>query len=313
MIQSVTVTNHLGESLEMILAEPEKSGLAILSITGIGQPKADINITSMAGSDYGSFNSARMTKRNVVMKLKYFMDDIEAARILANKYFPTKKQIKLLFKTDHRESELTGYVESNEPDIFSDKSSCQISIICNDPFLYSKNNQVTVFDGITPLFYFPFSDTTEDTQVDTDEGTIKPCNLQFGEIRIVKDNNIYYVGEGEVGITIEIHASGIVQGLTIYNLDTNERISIDDAVLTSMTGYGIIAQDDIIISTVQGKKSATLIRDGRRINIINALVKNPRPDWFTLVNGDNLFSYTATIGEFDVMLSIKNRILYTAV
>ena len=57
MINSFIVTNHLGESLELILANPDSSGLAVLSATGLGQVQADVNLTELAGSDFRTVNS----------------------------------------------------------------------------------------------------------------------------------------------------------------------------------------------------------------------------------------------------------------
>ena len=42
MIKSVTVVNHLGESLKLDLASPEKSGFIVKSIEGLGPVKATL-------------------------------------------------------------------------------------------------------------------------------------------------------------------------------------------------------------------------------------------------------------------------------
>lgn len=42
MIKSVTVVNHLGESLKLDLASPEKSGFIVKSIEGLGPVKATV-------------------------------------------------------------------------------------------------------------------------------------------------------------------------------------------------------------------------------------------------------------------------------
>ena len=297
MIHSFTVTNDLGESLELILAEPEKSGLAIESVTGLGQVGADINMTKLAGSDYYTSNSATLTKRNVVFNIKYFGDDIEVCRHLCDKMFPTKKKISIVAKTDYRELMLSGFVEKNEPDIFSPTSGCQISILCADPFWYSLEPTDTPFGGIEPLFEFPFSsDLSADDTLDT---------IEFGNIRIIKDKSIYYTGEAEVGITIQVNALGVVRGLTFYNIDTSEQISINDTLLAQIAGNSIQQGDEIIISTVKNNKYATLIRNGVTYNIINALGKTR--DWFELSRGDNLFSYSTTEGEYDTIINIKYR------
>lgn len=300
MIKSVTVTNHLGESLEMVLTDPDSSGLAITSITGIGEPSATINITEMAGSDYGSFNSARIGKRNIVMNIKYWGNDIEASRHTCNKYFPTKQQVKLLFRTDHRDCYIMGYVEKNEANIFSDKASATISILCADRFFYSEKVTKTFFSGLEPLFHFPFSDAPDD-------------ELQFGEYRIDKERYITYDGEAETGIEIHLHIYGTVRNFVMYNEGTNEQLGINDSALATITGSAMKNGDEIVIDTRKGHKTAILIRNGVTTNIINALNKNPRPDWFELSAGDNLFAYTASEGDYDVLLNIYNNLLYKGI
>lgn len=306
MIHSFTVTNHLGESLVLTLADPDSSGLAIESVTGLGQVQADVNLTKLAGSDYSTVNSANLTTRNIVFKIKYWGDNIEASRHKCDKFFPVKKQITLVAKTDERELMLTGIVEKNEPNIFSKESGCQISILCPDPFWYSLEEKKTPFSGITPGFEFPFeSDIAADDTIHT---------IEFGNIRTIKDNTIYYTGDAEVGITINIHATDIVKGLIIYNLDKREQISIDDEILKEITsanganGSSICQGDDIIISTIKSKKYATLIRNGKAYNIINALGNNR--SWFELSRGDNTFTYSASEGEYNLVIEIKNRVLF---
>lgn len=300
MIESLTVTNHLGESLKMVLADPESSGLAITSIEGIGQPDAEINITEMAGSDYGSFNSARFDKRNVVIDILYYGNDIEAERIKCNRFFPTKKLVKLRFVTEYRDCYLTGYVEKNEANVFSKNAGCQISILCPDRYFYSEDMITTDFSHIEPRFFFPFCDGNED-------------EIEFSEYIIEKEKSLYYEGDGETGLTIELHALGAVKGFTLYNVNTNEQMGIDDASLETITGSGIIEKDTIVINTRKGQKSVTLIRDGVSTNIINALVKNPRPNWFELSAGDNLLAYTATQGEYDLILNMYHKNTYKGI
>ena len=53
-------------------------------------------------------------------------------------------------------------MESNEPDIFSDKEGCNISIICPDPFFYSLKTNKTMFSGIEPAFEFAYDEDIDD-------------------------------------------------------------------------------------------------------------------------------------------------------
>ena len=70
MIKSVTVINHLNESVKMELRSPEKSGFLIQDITGLGPAKANVNSTEMATSDGSVYNSARLNSRNIVLTIK---------------------------------------------------------------------------------------------------------------------------------------------------------------------------------------------------------------------------------------------------
>ena len=81
MIKKEIVTNYLGESLEMELARPEVSGLAITDIEGLGPVKATINTSEIATGDGALYNSAKLETRNIVMTLDFrFGTDIETIR-----------------------------------------------------------------------------------------------------------------------------------------------------------------------------------------------------------------------------------------
>ena len=139
MIKSVTVTNYLNQSITLELTRPELSGFIITSIDGLGPVNATINTTDIATTDGALFNSARVSTRNIVLSVRYLGTVIEDIRQLSYKYFPVKKKVNLVIETDNRSLEIEGYVESNEPDIFSKEESAAISIVCAFPFFnYSK-------------------------------------------------------------------------------------------------------------------------------------------------------------------------------
>ena len=73
MINSITITNHLSESITVDLKNPENSfGFFIKSIEGLGPVKSDINLREMAGIDGGFYNSARADSRNIVFNIGFF-------------------------------------------------------------------------------------------------------------------------------------------------------------------------------------------------------------------------------------------------
>lgn len=302
MIKSVTVTNYVGDQLKLDLFRPELSGFAITSIDGLGPGKADINSTEMSTTDGARYNSARVSSRNIVMSLRYLhKDTIEDARQLSYKYFPLKKKVTLLFETDNRTLWIEGYVESNEPNIFSKESDTDISIICPYPFFYSGNgNQTTIFSGIEPMFEFPFSN----------ESLEEPL-IVMSTIQNLTENIVTYNGDVEIGLTINIHAIGEASNISIYNLMNGEVMRINTDKIATLTGEGISNGDDIIITTSKGEKSVKLIRDGRTINILNCMDKNT--DWFTLVKGDNIFSFTADTGSNNLQFRIENKVVFEGV
>lgn len=304
MIKSITVTNYLGDSIKLELGKPEQSGFLIKSVSGLGPSKANINTTEVSTNDGSFFNSARLNQRNIVFEFIFVesinRESIEDIRQKSYKYFPIKKNVDLLIETDNRIVKITGYVESNEPNIFSSQEGTQISIICPDPYFYSTEKTVTIFSGIEPLFEFPF-----------ENNSLTDNLLEFGGIIVNQEKTVFYKGDSEVGIVIYIHAIGEATNLTIYNALTREVLKIDTDRLEALTGSIIKAGDDIIISTIKGQKFIRLIRDGEYINILNCLGRNS--DWFRLVKGDNMFAFTAETGITNLQFRIENLIVYEGV
>ena len=304
MIKSITVTNYLGDSIKLELARPEESGFIVTSVTGLGAGKANINMTEVATNNGGLFNSSRLPSRNIVISSKFmFKETIEDMRQLSYKYFPIKKKLTLLVETDNRLAEIDGYVETNEPDIFSKEEGSDISIVCPNPFFYSAGEDgknTTIFFGVEPMFEFPFSNES-----------LEECLLEMGAIQNQTEKVVVYNGDAEIGVTITIHAVGKASNITIYNTGTREIMRIDTDKLEAYTGSGIVAGDDIVICTVKGNKSITLIRGGKSTNILNCLEKNA--DWFQLAKGDNIFAYTAQSGGSNLQFKIENRIVYEGV
>lgn len=299
MIKSIKVTNPKGESLVLDLFHPEKSGLIVRSISGLGPPKANINSTDLATADGALYSSARASTRNIVFNLQFmFAPTIEDSRQLTYKYFPLKKLIKIEVETDNRSLETSGYVESNSPDIFSKEETTQISILCLDPFFYDPNPSVTQFATVTPAFEFPFSNES------TSESLI-----EFGTINLDTRSTIDYIGDVDTGVLITIHALGSVSGsLTIYNVETQEKMVVDLAKIKTLIGKEYGSGDDIIISTVSGDKYVQVLHDGKYTNAIAAIEK--LADWFQVSVGRNIFNFTVTKGIENLVMSFSYRNAY---
>lgn len=282
MIKSVNVINPLGESLLIELDNPESSGFIIKSISGLGPVKRTINTTEYSTIDGGVFNSARLPYRNIVLDLIFFSNSsIEEVRLKSYSFFQIKQQITLEITTDNRHVMATGYVESNQPDIFSKQEGAQVSIICPDPYFYGTESLSYSFSSIKPNFEFPFS-------FEMAEGVPEQKIISYISLESV--GNIAYDGANDTGVIIYIHALHDVEGdLTIMNLYTGEYMILSGEKLAALTGSGILAGDSIYISTVAGNKYVQLMREGAIYNILNILDRDSA--WLSLRQGDNFFQF----------------------
>ncbi|MCK9326177.1 MAG: phage tail family protein [Bacteroidales bacterium] len=304
MIKSITVTNHLNESIKLELGFPERSGFLIQEISGLGPVKADINVSELSSVDGSIYNSARMSSRNIVFNLALLESPmIEDARQKSYKYFPVKKRIRLLIETTNRTAEIFGYVESNEPIIFSRQETTQISIVCPNPYFYSagpKGKQITGFSGFEKVFSFPFSNEALSDKL-----------LIIGNIIKNQIQTVLYDGDSEIGFNIEIHSVGTAEHVRIYNVDTLENMKIDTDKLIALTGQPIIIGDSIFISTIKGDKSIQLLREGVYYNIINCLDRDVT--WMFLRKGDNVFAFDAEEGGANLYFRIINQVIYQGI
>ena len=288
----------------MEFSNPWRSGFNITNITGLGAPKGVINSTVIAPGDGDLFNSARADKRNIVLSIDFVeIPDIESARHLSYQMFPVKQMITLIFETDSRMAVISGYVESNEPNIFSKKEGTQISILCMDPYFQGIGEgipQITPMCSRSNTFEFPFwNDSLTDPL------------LTMGNVEIRQEAVVYYPGEVPTGAIFTLTATDNVTNVKLYNTRTGESMYINTTKLANLTGSSIIAGDEITIDTNRGSKSITLLRDGVRTSILSCIDYDS--DWFVIRPGDNLFAYTATIGALYLQVQITNQVLYEGV
>ena len=177
--------------------------------------------------------------------------------------FPLKKPVYLRFNTDnHGEAQGTeplqvyGYVETNEPDIFSEMESSSISIICPDPKMYEPTPRVMALD-------------TYQSNTVTNNGTI------------------------EVGLVIELTFARNVPARTELS-DILFEIQVDepDGTISIMSFLphpdGFFIGDKLTISTVSGNKYVKLTRDSSDSGVYNAMQCVVRSSqWPSLKPGDS--------------------------
>lgn len=296
MIESITVyqKSDKSDAFTMVLSNPTnvtpKIGLAIEKIEGLGPVEAEINMTEMV-NDGDVYNSSRIGKRNIVIDLIFYSEvgnGIEEARKTTYALFPIKKLINIEVKEkdtsgSYHTYKTQGYVEKNEPDIFSSESKSQISILCPDPKWYDAENV----------------QTTE----------IEPGNL----------GRISYAGDVPVGgyleITIDSDIPGpIASGVPVFTLYTNDTFE-NHAIEIYNPSEGFLAGEVLTICSIPGNKSCILTdvaeADNNALNLLNK-----DPYWITLNKGINTISIDSSIpGLLEIIGSITftNPICYEGV
>lgn len=279
MIKAITVTNHLGFSHRMILSQFEEGGLLVSNVDGLGPVKANVNMTNVASMDGAIFNSARMQTRNIVLTLIFQpCPTIEDARHLTYKLFPVKKRVKIEVETDRHTVYTYGYVESNEPAIFSSSESAQISILCPTSYFVESTENSISFSSVNPRFEFAFQHPYGDA-----------TSIVLSEINNEHSKTIVYEGTYEIGPFVTMHFLGSVGDITLTHSEQNLKMVLSAEKIKKIVGSDIQDGDEIEISMEKGNKYVDHIRNGVRHNIINALTLDS--DWFVLENGENTFVY----------------------
>ena len=310
MIKSVTAVNFKGESIKMDLFHPESSGFIIIKIDGIGPGKATVTKNDSKVYDGGTITSARLPSRNIKMEIQFlWVNSIEDVRHKSYKYFPLKKPIKLIFETDTRTVEIEGVVESNEPDIFSSEESTNISIICPDPYFYASGENSlskTEFSGINAMFEIP-------SNAGYSNESLTEALTEISTLYVQSERGIMNYGEVDIGVVISIKPLAIVKGiLTISNVTLGQNMSFDLNKIKTITEQDFHLGDELVINTLRGKKSVTLVREGKNYNALSCI--DTRTDWIYLTSGENTFTYYLDgEGIEDLQFSVTNSILYEGV
>lgn len=267
---TLIVENKRGERLNLT----ESPDYDVLRVDGLTPPTASIATAAVGTMDGEKFNAARLNMRNPVITIRPH-NPVEEKRVQLYKWFSPKQYIKLYYSNGARDVYAVGYVESMTGSLFNNPQTFQISIICPDAYLYDQDEIMQDASYTTALFEFPFAIPEEGIEISTYDNV--------DTVVITNDSDT------ETGMIIRLTASGDVVNPIIYRRDTLESFGLNASMQ---------AGDVIEIDTRRGSKGVTLYRDGDHTNIINYISKNVV--WFQLLPGDNLFTYTATTGDFSL-------------
>lgn len=336
MINAVDIINHAGETLRCVLGDPEFSGFSIDKIDGLGPGKLTVSSSEFARWDGGAVTNARMPLRNIVLYLTLYdyyggrYQTIEQSRNRVYDLFPLKKDVTLIFDTDLHRYKISGFVESNEPDIFSSEETAQISILCPMPY-FSLDDPDTGESGEIEaiifysegLFEFPMDDPgTEEPEPSGLTNPVGSSTIMFGNR--APDNydrwtTLEYSGNVDTGLIFrfKILSIGVVNHLMIRYFGDSESNDEISWLRFSNIGYGfnLQAEDELIISTVYNDTYAIIKRGARTINVFSHVYRGG--DWLKLQKGHNVFKLE--IGQVvgsqrtDIITTVEYKELFSGV
>ena len=261
----------------------------VVEFSGLNPPKATINMNESALIDGATFNSSKANYRT--MNIAFAVEiDAEANRLYAYKVLQPKKPIRLYFKSDLLDTFIDGYVEEVNPTWWAKKQTITVSIICPSPYFKSAQEVINSLKATIPMFHFAFASTAAK-------------ELVFGRIETLASVYIPNDGMVENGLIFEIYSRASVAGITIANVETDEYMLLN---VTTQPG------DLITITTSQGEKSITLLRNAVKTNIFNLLGRNST--WLMLPPGGAMFSYDVEVGaDSSIEVTIKHYDLFEGV
>lgn len=141
MLTKVTVYSSLPglDPLVFRLSDiPDSDLFEVRNIDGLGAVKADVNTSPFAIIRGESYIGSGVGKRNLVFTIGLRPDwdtwTPTKLRRLLDLYFMPQLNPTLIFEGDEQAPVvISGYVESNDPNIFNKDSENQVSIVCPEP------------------------------------------------------------------------------------------------------------------------------------------------------------------------------------
>lgn len=236
MLTQVEVSNSNDDHLIMSITAAAADEVQIRGIEGLGPVKADLPSASYYG-DGEYITGKRVNKRNIVLTVGLNPDwttqSISYLRNSLYKYFMPKRWIRLEFTSTHLPTVfIEGYVESLEPNMFTQDPEMQVSIICPRPdFIAVDPTQKTGtmhsafgtpliwdYEGTVPTGFILMQTT--------------PSTTFTGELQISNNNE----DGGLIGVTTQVQAA---RQFILSSVDGSKYMQEENAgvLLKNLLGY----------------------------------------------------------------------------
>lgn len=284
---TLILENSRGRQLRLTQNETK---FQIDSVTGLNPPTASISLSENIG-DGDEFVHERTGSRNIVINM-VIKGLVEQNRLELYQIVQNGKYIKLYISTSSKNVWIEGRVETTEIDPFQQATTCQISVICPDPWFKDVEETINSINTVQPKFHFPFH-------------IVDP--IPFSIYETIQILNLINQGNVSSGMTIEITARGTVVNPIIYNRETSEFIGLG----STSKPYTMQSGDKVVITTHTNNKRVKLIRNAVETNIFNYLT--PNSTFLTVASGDNVFTYFADDGDEYIDITFKHYSNYEGI
>lgn len=247
---------------------PNDDPVQIRGITGLEPVKANIALTPYASGRGSLYQGSTTPERNIVLSLGLNPDwegqqTMASLRQVLYRYLMPQHWIKLrFFSQELPDVDIEGYVESFEPNMFSQDPEMQASIICPKPDFIEAD--ATIFDGTV------------------DDGTL--------------EEEFEYAGTIETGFEMRIDATVNNPGYT--GSFTVKLTSFGEDQIFTITPVTVDGQRYFKLSTVRNVKRAQNVTkaDGTLTNLLSGVTGDSV--WPVIKPGKNVLSVAAAeIGQ----------------
>lgn len=264
MLQKVEIFSANPSAPELPLAGFAASSdpIFIRDIKGLEPVKAEITTVPLATGRGERRQGSSTGKRNIVLSLglnpNWVDQTMATLRQHLYRYFMPEEWCKLRFISDHLPTvDIEGYVESMDPNIFSEDPEYQISIICPQPDFVDID--ATIYNGVV------------------DDGSIE---LEFEYIGTVRSGFEVRIDRSVVNPSY----SGPITITTLAPIDA-QIIEINPVVIDTLQYFKL--------NTTQGHRRLQSVdyADGAFTNLLDKMTGESV--WPQLVPGQNVFSVAA--------------------
>lgn len=127
-------------------------------IEGLDPVPQTLSLTDGYNVDGKYFHGVHANERNIVLYILLCGNDPQATRINLYKTLGTGSKTTLTIQTKNRNCTISGWIESNDIDMFSGAVIMQVSIICPYPYFKSTTQNTVTISGGSAVTFTPTCD-----------------------------------------------------------------------------------------------------------------------------------------------------------